>query len=109
MSGMSLNRDLERALCEAVKAKHGSSWRPQDVEGVRAMGYLLRKAVNRGWNQHKRKKCIAINKAEKVGDLKTTLPSDMEIKSLEISQLILVLFGPVCSNSQIWNGNVYPV
>ena len=28
------------------------------------MGYLLRRAANREWNQPKRKKCAAVNKAE---------------------------------------------
>ena len=38
------------------------------------MGYLLRKAANRDWNQHRRKKFVADNKDEKgIGDLKTTL------------------------------------
>ena len=53
------------------------------------MGYLLRKAANREWNQPKRKKFVAVNNDEKgVGDLKTTLTSAMEIQSLEFAQLV---------------------
>jgi hypothetical protein len=29
------------------------------------MGYLLRRAANRAWNQPKREKCVAVNNAEK--------------------------------------------
>ena len=48
------------------------------------MGYLLKKAANREWNQPRRKKFVAVNKDEKeVGDLKITLTSDMEMQSLE--------------------------
>jgi hypothetical protein len=48
----------------------------------------LRKVVNRQWNQPRRKKFVAINKVEKgVGNLKTALTSDMEMQSLEFSQL----------------------
>jgi hypothetical protein len=36
------------------------------------VGYLLRKASNREWNQPRRKNFVAVNKDEKgVGDLKT--------------------------------------
>ena len=40
-------------------------WRPQDVQDTRAMGYLLRKAANREWNQPRRKQFVAVNKDEK--------------------------------------------
>jgi hypothetical protein len=44
------------------------------------------------WNQPRRKKFVAVNKDEKgVGDLKTTLTSDMEMQSLEFAQLISCL------------------
>jgi hypothetical protein len=63
---------------EAVMLK--LPWRPQDVSDAKAMRYLLRKAANREWNQLRKKKFVAVNKDEKgVGDLKTTLQSDMEI------------------------------
>ena len=56
------------------------------------MGYLLRKAANREWNQPMRKKFVAVNKNEKgIGDLKTALISDMEIQSLEFAQLVSCL------------------
>jgi hypothetical protein len=48
---------------EAVKLK--LPWRLQDIRVPRAMGYLLRKAANREWNHFKRKKCVAIIKAER--------------------------------------------
>jgi hypothetical protein len=51
-------------------------WRPQDVQDARAMGYLLRKAANREWNQLRRKK-FAVNKDEKRdGDLKSALTTN---------------------------------
>jgi hypothetical protein len=48
---------------EAVKMK--LPWILQDVRDARAMGYLPRKAANREWNQTKRKKFVAVNKAER--------------------------------------------
>jgi hypothetical protein len=39
-------------------------------KNARAMGYLLRKAANREWNQPRRKKFVAVNKdVEGVRDL----------------------------------------
>lgn len=38
VASMSLYGGLERPLCEAVKVKSGSPWRPQDVGGARALG-----------------------------------------------------------------------
>ena len=38
---------------------------PKDVRDARAVGYLLRKAANREWNQPKRKKFVAVNKDER--------------------------------------------
>jgi hypothetical protein len=49
------------------------------------MGYLLRKAANREWNQPERRNCIAANKAER------SWTSDMEMQSLEFAQLIFGL------------------
>jgi hypothetical protein len=40
-------------------------WRLQDVGDARVVGYLLRKAANRKWNQPGRKKCVVVNKDEK--------------------------------------------
>ena len=62
---------------ESVKLK--LTWRPQDVRDARVVGYLLRKAANREWNQPRKKK-FAVNKEENgFGDLKTTLISDKEM------------------------------
>ena len=40
-------------------------WRLKDVKDARAMGYMLRKAANREWNQPRRKQFVAVNKVEK--------------------------------------------
>ena len=40
-------------------------WRLKDVKDARAMGYMLRKAANREWNQPRRKQFAAVNKGEK--------------------------------------------
>jgi len=67
-------------------------WRPQDVQDARAMGYLLRKAADREWNQPRRKMFVAVNTDEKgAGALKTALTSDMEMQSLEFTQLVSCL------------------
>jgi hypothetical protein len=73
---------------EAVTLK--LPWRPQDVQDANALGYLLRKTTNREWNQHRRK-FVAVNKDEKVGDLKTALTSDMEMQSSGFAQLVSCL------------------
>ena len=39
--------------------------RPQNIRDLEMVGYLPRKAANREWNQPKRKKCVAVNKAER--------------------------------------------
>jgi hypothetical protein len=56
------------------------------------MGYLLRKAANREWNQPRRKKFVAVSKDKKgVGDLETAVTSEMEMESLEFAQLVSCL------------------
>ena len=56
------------------------------------MGYLLRKAANREWNQPGRKQFVAVNKDEKeVGDLRTAFSLDKEMQSLEFSSWFPVL------------------
>ena len=52
-SGVSLNGSLERPS------------RPKDVGDAKAMGYLSKRSANRKWNQFKKEKCVAVNKAEK--------------------------------------------
>ena len=75
---------------EAVKLK--LTWGPQDVKDARATGCLPRKAANREWNKPRRQNLVAVNKDEKgVGYLKTALPSDMEMQSLDFAQLVSCL------------------
>jgi hypothetical protein len=81
---MSGSQTLEH---EAVKLK--LTWRPQDVKDARAVGYLLRKAANREWNQPKRMMFVIVKKDEKgVEDLKTSLTSVTSMQSLEFVQLV---------------------
>jgi hypothetical protein len=58
---------------EAVTLK--LHWRLKDVKDARAMGYMLRKAANREWNQPR----------------KTALTSAMEMQILEFAQLVSCL------------------
>ena len=74
---------------EAVTLK--LPWRLKDVKDARAMGYMLRKAANREWNQPRRKQFVAVNKDEGGGALKSALTSDMEMQSLEFAQLVSCL------------------
>jgi hypothetical protein len=48
---------------EAVTLK--LPWRLKDVKDTRVMGYMLRKAANREWNQPRRKQFVSVNKDEK--------------------------------------------
>jgi hypothetical protein len=65
--------------------------------------YLPRKAFYRQWNQTKRMTFVAIEYhicqqqstgLKGVGDLKSSLTSDIEIWSLVFAQLVLSCFGP---------------
>ena len=47
MSGVSLNRGLEKPLCEDVKESLDFLGVGKDVEDARVMGLLLRKAANK--------------------------------------------------------------
>ena len=51
----------------------------------------MRKAANREWSQPRRERNAAANTAERVGNLKSTLASDLEMQSLDFAQLVLVL------------------
>jgi hypothetical protein len=59
------------------------------------VGYVLRKAANREWNQPKRKKFVAVNNDEKGGrDLKITLTSDRRFRVWRVcSAAFLSCFG----------------
>ena len=57
MSGVSLNGDLERPLCEAMKVKSRLPWRPQNVGDARAVGYLPKKVANRVEPSQEREVC----------------------------------------------------
>ena len=82
--------DSQSLKQEAVTLK--LPWRLKDVKYARAMGYMLRNAANREWNQPRRKNFVAVNEDEKgVGDLKTALTSAMEMQSLEFAQLVSCL------------------
>ena len=60
----------------------------------RATECLPRKAANREWNKPRRKNLVAVNKDEKgVGYLKTALPSDMVMQSLDFASWFLILLG----------------
>lgn len=51
-------------LCEAVKLKPVLPWKLQDVGNDQTVKYLPRKADNREQKQPKRRKCVAVNKAQ---------------------------------------------
>jgi hypothetical protein len=44
-------------------------WRLKDVKDARGMGYMLRKAAIREWNQPRRKQFVAVNEDEKEVEL----------------------------------------
>jgi hypothetical protein len=52
--------DIKKRSCNIEIA-----WRFKDVKDARAMGYMVRKAANREWNQSRRKQFVAVNKEEK--------------------------------------------
>jgi hypothetical protein len=54
---------LEGPLCKAMKVKPELSWRPQHVNDTRALGYLVRKAADRGWHSSReREVCCSFRK-----------------------------------------------
>lgn len=56
--------EAQRDQCIKLKLKSGLPLRPQDFGNDRVIRYLSRRAGNWEWNQPKRNKCIAVNKAE---------------------------------------------
>ena len=75
---------------EAVKLK--LNWGPQDYNDAKANGCLARIVANRKWSQPRRKNFVAVNKdAKGFEDMKTALPSDMEIQSLGFAQVLSCL------------------
>lgn len=62
---MFLHGGPEKPLHEAVKAKPGFHWIPQDVRNARVVRYLPKKVVDREWDQLMRKKCVTVNKIER--------------------------------------------
>jgi hypothetical protein len=55
------------------------------------VGYLPRTADNRQWNQSKEKRVLQSTKLKGVGDLKSTLTTDMEMQSWGFFQLVFGL------------------
>ena len=61
-----LHGSLERPPCEAVTVKPVSSWKSQDVGNARTMGYLPRRAANKGVEPAQEQKVfVAVNRAGK--------------------------------------------
>lgn len=56
-------------------------------EDARVMGYLPRKAANRDGTNPRKRSVLQPTKLKGIGDLKSTLTSDMELQSLEFAQL----------------------
>jgi hypothetical protein len=54
----------------------------QDVKDAKAMGCLPRKTDNREQNQPGKGNLFQSTKIKRIGDLKNTLTSDMEMQSL---------------------------
>jgi hypothetical protein len=62
-------------------------WRPQDVQDSRIVGYLLRKAASGVEPDQEKELNCSQQRSKRVGDLKTALLSDMEMRSLKFAQL----------------------
>jgi hypothetical protein len=58
----------------------------QNFRDAKAIGYLLRNAANREWNQPR-----IINLFQSTKELEILLTSEMEIQSLEFAQLVSCL------------------
>jgi hypothetical protein len=90
---------------ESVKLK--LTWRPQDVRDARVVGYLLRKAANREWNQPKSIAVIKAGKSWRSDGCFNIRHGDAEFG---VSQLVFDLaFVQDFYNMPFWSGNVYPV
>lgn len=63
-TGLKLTK-IHMPLPPKCKAVIIEDWRHQDIGDSRAVGYLLKRAAKREWNQPKRKKCVAVNKAKR--------------------------------------------
>lgn len=76
-SGVSLHEGLERPWRETVKVEPGLLQRCQDPRVTASLTAMKKKKAANGVELHK--KCVAVNKAEGVGDLWTILAADMEL------------------------------
>jgi hypothetical protein len=64
-SDMSRYGGPEGPMHKAVKVKPGFTWSLEDFGDARVLVYLPRRAGSREWNQPKREKCVAANKAKR--------------------------------------------
>ena len=90
-----------------MKVKSALLWRTQNVVDARTVGYQPSKATNREWNQLKRKKCVAVNKAER--SWRSEEHFDIrhgDAESGVCPARFWSCFGPVFL---FWNGNAYLV
>ena len=93
---------------EQVAVKLKLLWRPKDVRDARAMGHMLRKAVNRDWNYPSRKKCVAAIKAVDTGLPKSSgeymiphqsLMSECDLQNLEFPVMLWYKHPFLCPHS----------
>ena len=97
-----------------MKVKPGLPWRPQDIGNARAMGYLPRRATNREWNQSKKKKCVAVNKAERSWRSEEHFDirhgdAEFGVCPADFSSCFSLVFSYYAPFPPIWNSNVYSV
>ena len=76
---------------EAVNVNSGLPWRPQNVGDARAMGYLHGELQTGCGTSPSEKSMWQSTKLKGVGDMKSTLRSDMEVQNLESILLVLIL------------------
>ena len=69
MSGVSLNRGLERPLSEAGKVEPDLPWRPQNVR-VAIVVYLLSKATNKNGTIPRERSVVQSTELNKDEDIK---------------------------------------
>ena len=74
---------------EAVTLK--LPWRLKDVKDARAMGYMLRKAANREWNQPRRKQLLQSTKMKKEWRSEDRFDISHGDESLQFAQLVSCL------------------
>ena len=92
MSGVSLNGGPKRPLHEAMKVKSGLPWRPQDVEIPELYSTYWGELLTASGTSPGERSVLQSTNLNGVGNLKSTLTSDMRCRVCSLPSLVWSFF-----------------